>query len=136
MWLLPTIYFTFGSVYMSMPLSHFVPAYAYPSPCPQVHSLHLRLDPVIFNSLLDNQGGLRSLSYSLRPPGGNKSQGCLAQRPSISSKDLSSTDTIWKCLFNLCAYLTLVIYPSSYFFLHCTFCVLACFNYSFSHSFN
>ena len=33
------IYFTFGSVYMSMPLSHFVPAYPFPSPCPQVHSL-------------------------------------------------------------------------------------------------
>ena len=30
--------FTFGSVYMSMPLSHFVPAYPAPSPC-QVHSL-------------------------------------------------------------------------------------------------
>ena len=26
-----------------MPLSHFVPAYPSPSPCPQVHSLHLRL---------------------------------------------------------------------------------------------
>ena len=37
--LLPTSYFTFGSVYMSMPLSHFVPAYPSPSPCPQVHSL-------------------------------------------------------------------------------------------------
>ena len=37
------IYFTFGSVYMSMPLSHFVPASSSPSPCPQVHSLHLRL---------------------------------------------------------------------------------------------
>ena len=37
------IYFTFGSVYMSMPLSHFVPAYPSPSPCPQVHSLHLHL---------------------------------------------------------------------------------------------
>ena len=37
------IYFTFGSVYMSMPLSHFVPAYLSPSPCPQVHSLHLCL---------------------------------------------------------------------------------------------
>ena len=36
-------YFTFGSVYMSMTLSHFVPAYPSPSPCPQVHSLHLRL---------------------------------------------------------------------------------------------
>ena len=33
------IYSTFGSVYMSMPLSHFVPAYPSPSPCPQVHSL-------------------------------------------------------------------------------------------------
>ena len=37
------IYFTFGSVYMSMPLSHFVPAYPSPSPCPQVYSLCLRL---------------------------------------------------------------------------------------------
>ena len=35
------IYFTFGSVYMSMPLSHFVPAYPSPSLCPQVHSLCL-----------------------------------------------------------------------------------------------
>ena len=38
-----SIYFTFGSVYMSMPLSHFVPAYLSPSPCPQVHSLCLCL---------------------------------------------------------------------------------------------
>ena len=37
------IYFTFGSVYMSMPLSYFVPAYPSPSTCPQVHSLRLRL---------------------------------------------------------------------------------------------
>ena len=37
------IYFTFGSVYMSMPLPHFVPAYPSPSPCPQVHSLPLCL---------------------------------------------------------------------------------------------
>ena len=37
------IYCTFGSVYMSMPLSHFIPAYPSPSPCPQVHSLHLSL---------------------------------------------------------------------------------------------
>ena len=37
------IYFTFGIVYMSMPLSHFVPAYPSPSLCPQVHSLRLRL---------------------------------------------------------------------------------------------
>ena len=35
------IYFTFGSVYISMQLSHFVPAYPSPSPCLQVHSLHL-----------------------------------------------------------------------------------------------
>ena len=34
---------TFGSVYMSMPLSHYVPSYPSPSPCPQVHSLCLRL---------------------------------------------------------------------------------------------
>ena len=37
------IYFTFGSVYMSMLLSHFAPAYPSPSKCPQVHSLRLRL---------------------------------------------------------------------------------------------
>ena len=37
------IYFTFGSVYMSMPLSHFVPVYPSPSPCSQVHSLCLHL---------------------------------------------------------------------------------------------
>ena len=37
------IYFTFGSVYMSMLLSHFVSAYPSPSPCPQVHSLRLHL---------------------------------------------------------------------------------------------
>ena len=33
------IYFTFGSVYMSMPLSHFVTSHPSPSPYPQVHSL-------------------------------------------------------------------------------------------------
>ena len=37
------IYFTFGTVYMSMPLSHFAPAYPSQSLCPQVHSLCLRL---------------------------------------------------------------------------------------------
>ena len=37
------IYFTSGSVYMSMALSHFVPAYRSPFPCPQVHSLPLCL---------------------------------------------------------------------------------------------
>ena len=36
-WFALAIYFTFGSVYMSMPLTHFIPAYPYPSPCPQVH---------------------------------------------------------------------------------------------------
>ena len=43
MWLLPTSYFTFGSVYLSMPLSHFVPASPSPFLCPQVHSLCLHL---------------------------------------------------------------------------------------------
>ena len=37
------IYFTFSSLYKSMPLSHFVPAYPSPSLCPQVHSLPLHL---------------------------------------------------------------------------------------------
>ena len=37
------IYFIFGSVYMSVLLSHFVPAYPSPSPCPKVHSLCLCL---------------------------------------------------------------------------------------------
>ena len=40
------IYFTFGSVYMSMLFFHFVPAYPStpnPAPCPQVHSLRLHL---------------------------------------------------------------------------------------------
>ena len=39
MQLLPTNYFTFCSVYMSMPLSHFVPACPSTSLCPQFHSL-------------------------------------------------------------------------------------------------
>ena len=37
------IYFTFGSVYMSVSLSHLIPAYPSPSLCPQVHSLRLHL---------------------------------------------------------------------------------------------
>ena len=41
------ICFTFGSVYMSMLLFFFVPAYPSPSPCPQVHSLHLLFIPVL-----------------------------------------------------------------------------------------
>ena len=48
MWLLPTSYFTFDSVYISISLSHFVPAYPSPSPCLQVHSLHLRLYSFFF----------------------------------------------------------------------------------------
>ena len=47
------IYFTFGSVYMSIPLSHFLPAYPSPSLYPQVHSLvgqrlYSRLAPRFF----------------------------------------------------------------------------------------
>ena len=34
--------YIYSIVYMSMPLSHFIPAYPSPSPCPQVHSLRLR----------------------------------------------------------------------------------------------
>ena len=50
------IYLTFGSVYMSMPLSHFVPAYPSPSPCLQVHSLgglclYSRLAPRFFMTI-------------------------------------------------------------------------------------
>ena len=50
------IYFTFGSVYMSMPLSHFVPSYPSPSPYPQVHSLvglrlYSRLAPRFFMTI-------------------------------------------------------------------------------------
>ena len=41
------IYFTFGSVYMSMLLSQFIPAYPSPSPCPQVHSLVCVFSPVL-----------------------------------------------------------------------------------------
>ena len=41
------IYFTFGSVCMSMPLSHVVPAYTSPSLCPQIHTLCLCLFPLL-----------------------------------------------------------------------------------------
>ena len=37
------IYFIFGSIYKSMSLSHFIPAYPPPFPCPEVHSLHMCL---------------------------------------------------------------------------------------------
>ena len=41
--LLPTSYFTFGSpIYVHATLS-LCPTFPFPSPCPQVHSLHLRL---------------------------------------------------------------------------------------------
>ena len=50
------IYFTVGSIYKSMPLSHFVPAYHSPSPCPHVHLQHLCLyscpDPMFFRTIL------------------------------------------------------------------------------------
>ena len=50
------IHFTFGSVYMSMPPSHFIPdSLPLPPPCPQVHSLHLCLyscPPTRFISIL------------------------------------------------------------------------------------
>ena len=51
------IYFTFGSVYISMPLSHFIPAYPSPSPYPQVHPLvglrlYSRLAPRFFMTIL------------------------------------------------------------------------------------
>ena len=45
------IYFTSGSVYMSMLLSHFVPVYPSPSLCPQVLSLHLHLYSCCFFSV-------------------------------------------------------------------------------------
>ena len=37
------IYFTFDTIYMSMPPSHIVPAYPSPYLCPHVHSLRLHL---------------------------------------------------------------------------------------------
>ena len=37
------IYFTFVSIYKFTSLSHFVPVYPSPSPCPQVHALCLHL---------------------------------------------------------------------------------------------
>ena len=49
------IYFTFGSVYMFMTLSHLVPAYPSPSQSPQAHSLRLCLyscpDPKFFRTI-------------------------------------------------------------------------------------
>ena len=68
--LLPTSYlFTFGSVYMSMLLSHIVPAYPSPSPCPQVHSLHLCLyscpAPRFFRTIFFFSFHIYVLAYSI-----------------------------------------------------------------------
>ena len=54
------IYFTFGSVKESMLLFHFIPVYTSPSPCPQVHSLHMCL-----NSCPD-PGFIRMISFFFR----------------------------------------------------------------------
>ena len=63
------IYFTFGSVYMSMPLSHFIPAYCSPSPCPQVHSLRLHLyscpAPRFFRTIFFFRFHIYVLAYSI-----------------------------------------------------------------------
>ena len=67
-WFLLPIYFTFGSVYMSMPLSHFVPAYPSPSLCPQVHSLvglclYSRLAPRFFRTFFFFLDSIYVLAY-------------------------------------------------------------------------
>ena len=63
------IYFTFGSVYMSMPLSHFIPAYPSPSPCPQVHFLRLCLyscpAPRFFRTFFFFRFHIYVLAYSI-----------------------------------------------------------------------
>ena len=63
------IYFTFGSVYMSMPLSHFVPAYTSLSPCLQVHSLCLHLyscpAPRFFRTFFFFRFHIYVLAYSI-----------------------------------------------------------------------
>ena len=63
------IYFTFGSIYKSMPLSHFVPAYHSPSACPQVHSLRLRLyswpAPRFFRTFFFFRFHIYVLAYSI-----------------------------------------------------------------------
>ena len=61
--------FTFGRVYKSMPLSHFVPACPSPSPspCPQVRSLRLRLyscpAPRFFRTIFLGRGGFHKLYF-------------------------------------------------------------------------
>ena len=63
------IYFTFGSVYMSMPLSHFVPAYPSPSPCLQVYSLRLHLyscpAPKFFKTIFFFRFHIYMLAYGI-----------------------------------------------------------------------
>ena len=63
------IYFTFGSIYKSMPLSHFVPAYPSPSPCPQVHYLCLRLcscpAPTFFRTIFFLRFHIYVLAYGI-----------------------------------------------------------------------
>ena len=64
------IYFTFGSLYMSMPPSHFVPAYPSHTPYPQVHSLvglHLysHLAPRFFISMFFLKFHICVLAYSI-----------------------------------------------------------------------
>ena len=63
------IYFTFGSIYKSMPLSHFFPAYPSPSPCPQIHSLCLYLyscpAPRFFRTISFLGGGILNICVSI-----------------------------------------------------------------------
>ena len=63
------IYVTFGSVYMSMPLSHFIPPYPSPSPCPQVHSLRLCLyscrAPRLFRAIFFLRFHIYVLAYGI-----------------------------------------------------------------------
>ena len=64
------IYFTFGSVYMSMPLSHFVTAYPSPSPYPQVHSLlglclYSHLTPRFFMTIFSLRFHIYVLAYGI-----------------------------------------------------------------------
>ena len=63
------ICFTFVSLYKSMPLSHFIPAYPSPSPCPQVHSVCLHLyscpAPRFFSTIFFLRFHIYVLAYSI-----------------------------------------------------------------------
>ena len=63
------ICFTFGSVYMSMLLSHFISAYPSPSLYAQVHSLHLHLyscpAPRFFRTIFFFRFHIYVLEYSI-----------------------------------------------------------------------